>query len=92
MLRGLEFSLAVLVAVVAVVAGGFGFIFLFSDPTTDVSERVFWYVVHFFIPGLLIGAIFPRGWYMAGVIAWPSVVFGVGNLLFSALRLIGLAA
>lgn len=74
------------------VAGFLGLVFLFSDPTTDVSERVFWYVVHFFIPGLLIGVIFPRVWYMAGVIAWFSVGAALGNLIFGALRLIGLAA
>jgi hypothetical protein len=82
--KTLEFSLA---SLVAVIAGVFGFIFLFSDPTGSVSGRALWYVAHFFLPGLLIGVIFPRAWYLAGVVAWPSVLAAVGTLVFVAVRL-----
>jgi uncharacterized cupredoxin-like copper-binding protein len=82
--KALEFTMA---SLVALIAGFFGFIFLFSDPTGGVSERAFWYGVHFFIPGLLIGMLFPRAWYMAGIVAWPSVGIAVGTLVF---RVVGL--
>lgn len=78
----------VLASLIAVIAGCLGFIFLFSDPTGGVSERAFWHGIHFFIPGLLIGLLFPRAWYMSAVVAWPSVVFAVGALVFSVVSLV----
>lgn len=83
--KTLEFAVAL---VIAVMAGFFGFIFMFSDPTGGVSERAFWHGIHFFIPGLLIGLLFPRAWLMSALVAWPSVVFAGGALVLRVASLI----
>ncbi|CAN5146444.1 hypothetical protein BH18GEM1_BH18GEM1_04070 [soil metagenome] len=66
----------------AIIAGFFGFGLLFSDYTSWLV-RSLELLVHFFVPGLVVGLFFPRGWALSGLVGWGGVVLMISGLAFS---------
>ena len=58
---------------VAVPAGFLGFTLLFSDVFYGPAVMLAWLIVHFFLPGIVVGVVTPRIWFMSVLIAWPVV-------------------
>jgi len=91
-------ALNVISVVLALLLGVFGLNLVFSDKifpdesTFDsMSGRVFLGVAFFFIIGLIIGFINPKGWWISGFAAWGGIFMG-GLLTIVAIRKYGLGA
>lgn len=58
--------------VVATTAGFVGFGFLFSDFTWGLGHAIA-LLFFFFVPGFMVGLLFPRGWAFSGLVGWGGL-------------------
>jgi hypothetical protein len=82
---------------VAIPAGFLGFVLLFSDVSYGPVVMLAWLTFHFFLPGIIVGLVTPRTWFLSVLIAWPVIALeamGAGlpirlKILPPALALLG---
>jgi peptidoglycan/LPS O-acetylase OafA/YrhL len=74
-----------LVVLLALGLGFFGLSLLFVDPLPDqpALQLAAMHVAYFLIAGLIIGVLYPGGWFLAGAAAWGGVLLGVVALMAS---------
>ena len=74
---------AIFVFGLVIVVGIFEFSLAFSDlgPNETFLERFGIAVLVIFVAGLIIGYLYPKRWYLAGLSAWSLIIFGTLALL-----------
>jgi hypothetical protein len=83
---GLPTAIQVLLAaIVAMVVGSLGLLFILPD-STGLAQQIVWHMVVFFMSGFAIGFFFPRAWYVSVLVAWVAELVVVSYAAIALVR------
>jgi len=77
----------IIVIVLVIIVGMWELSLSFSDlgPNETIFERIGGVVLVLFIVGIIIGFLYPKRWYLAGLSAWSIIIGGTFILVFGPL-------